>query len=356
MKIAVYAICKDERQFLGGWLARCAEADYVCVLDTGSTDGTWEALLERQGEQLRVAQKVFTPWRFDAARNESLKLVPLDTDVCVCLDLDELPEEGWRRKLEQHWSKTATCGRYDYIWNFRPDGSDGVRFLGEKIHAYGAVRWHSPVHEYPVFTRREDCRLPIRVEHHADASKSRSSYLPLLELAVQEEPENDRNMHYLGREYMFHGRYREAIETLERHLRMPTATWDAERAASMRYIARCWRYLGDDDTAELWLYRAWMEDRGRREAMVDLAQLFYEQKRWKSCLAAAETALGVQTRDESYLTEPEAWGAKPWDLAGIAAWNIGEKDKALYYAREAAKLEPGDERLRKNVEIMEGQV
>lgn len=353
MKIAVYAICRNEMKFLSRWLDRCGEADYVCVLDTGSGDGTWEALLARRSEKLRVAQRIFNPWRFDAARNESLKLIPADTDVCVCLDLDELPEEGWRRKLEQHWGKTATCGRYEYIWNFLPDGREGVRFLGEKIHASGTVSWKSPVHEYPVFTRREDCMLPLRVEHHADDSKSRAGYLPLLELAVEEEPENDRNMHYLGREYVFHGQYEKAIETLKRHLELPSARWDAERAASMRYIARCCRALHREDEAELWLYRAWLEARGRREALVELAGLFYEQRKWKSCLWAAETAIRIRQRDESYLTEPEAWGARPYDMAAIACWGMGQKEAALRYGRLALEQEPEDERLRNNVKIME---
>ena len=55
----------------------------------------------------------------------------------------------------------------------------------------------------------------IIVNHYPDSTKSRSSYLPLLELAIKENPENDRNMHYLGREYMYYGKYEEAITTLE---------------------------------------------------------------------------------------------------------------------------------------------
>ncbi len=43
----------------------------------------------------------------------------------------------------------------------------------------------------------------VCLEHHADRSKSRGQYLPLLELAVEEDPNNDRNVHYLGREYFF---------------------------------------------------------------------------------------------------------------------------------------------------------
>ncbi len=47
----------------------------------------------------------------------------------------------------------------------------------------------------------------MTLNHYPDKNKSRSSYLPLLELSVKEDPEDDRNMHYLGREYMYYGRW-----------------------------------------------------------------------------------------------------------------------------------------------------
>lgn len=40
MKIWVYAISKNERQFCERFMASCKEADGVSVLDTGSEDGT----------------------------------------------------------------------------------------------------------------------------------------------------------------------------------------------------------------------------------------------------------------------------------------------------------------------------
>lgn len=84
----------------------------------------------------------------------------------------------------------------------------------------------------------------MQLDHHPDPTKSRGQYLPLLELSVEEEPEDDRNTHYLGREYMYRGRWDDCIRTLEHHLSMPTATWKDERAASMRYIALSWAPKG----------------------------------------------------------------------------------------------------------------
>ena len=75
-----------------------SEADDICVLDTGSTDDTAEKLRARGAH---VEQKLISPWRFDIARNESLKLIPKDADICCCIDLDEQFRSGWCEKLER---------------------------------------------------------------------------------------------------------------------------------------------------------------------------------------------------------------------------------------------------------------
>ena len=98
--ICVYAICKNEEQFADRWMDSMLEADRVVVLDTGSDDRTVERLRARGAE---VTAETITPWRFDTARNRSLELVPQDTDICVCTDLDEVFHPGWRKELEKVW-------------------------------------------------------------------------------------------------------------------------------------------------------------------------------------------------------------------------------------------------------------
>ena len=101
MKVCVYAICKNESQFVERWMASMGEADAVVVLDTGSTDDTVERL---RAAGARVTVERFDPWRFDTARNRSLDLVPEDADICVCTDLDEVLHSGWRALLEAAWA------------------------------------------------------------------------------------------------------------------------------------------------------------------------------------------------------------------------------------------------------------
>lgn len=354
MKIYVYAIAKNEEKFADRWMQSMAEADGVFVLDTGSSDGTAERL---RALGAHVAEETVQPWRFDAARNRSMDLVPADGEVLVCTDLDEVLLPGWRAALEAAWRPGCTTARYEYVWSFNADGSDGVKFLYEKVHAPGICRWTHPVHEVLEYSvPKVFCDVPgMRLEHHPDPGKSRADYLRLLELSVAESPEDDRNRHYLGREYMFRGRWDDAVRTLREHLDMPTAVWLPERAASMRFIARCLRARGEDEAAELWLLRAAMEAPDQREALVDLARLMYGQGRWRECERYCRRALDITRRDLSYTTEPEAWGALPWELLSAACWQQGEREWAVNCARRALALEPENGRIRRDLARMEGQ-
>ena len=281
MKICVYAISKNEEKYVSRWVKSMKEADEIYVLDTGSTDNTVNKLQELG---VNVTQKIITPWRFDIARNESLKLVPVDTDICVCTDLDEVFEPGWRKKLEAQWTKDATRARYNYNWSLDKNNKPIVNFNIEKIHTRNNYKWIHPVHEVLTYTKENEKIITINditVNHYPDSTKSRSSYLPLLELSVQEDPEDDRNMHYLGREYMYNGKWNQAITTLKKHLSLKKATWKDERAASMRFISRCYKNLNNYPEARDYLNQAIKEAPYLRDAYVERALLEYEKSNYK---------------------------------------------------------------------------
>lgn len=353
-KVCVYAICKNEAAFARRWMQSMGEADTVVVLDTGSTDDT-AAQLRQLGA--RVTVETIVPWRFDVARNRSLELVPEDADICVCTDLDEVFHPGWRQQLEQAWQPGTGQAAYRYTWSFQPDGSEGYVFWIEKVHARHGWRWTHPVHEVLEWVGEGTPGGKIRVagmqlDHHPDPDKSRGQYLPLLELSVQEAPEDDRNMHYLGREYMYYGRWDDCIRTLERHLQLPTATWADERAASMRYIARACVNKGDHTRAMGWYLRAIAQAPHLREPYTDLARWLYQREQWDGVVYFTGCALAITQRPDTYICEAEAWGSLPWDLRAIALYRTGRVEQALEAAQRAAECSPADQRLADNVRIL----
>ena len=143
-KVCVYAISKNEEKFVDRWVESMKEADSIYVLDTGSTDKTYKKL-KKLG--VNVKRKKISPWRFDIARNESLKLVPEDCDICVCTDLDEVFVKGWRNILEDLWDKETTRLAYNYNWALDDNGNPKVNFYIEKIHSRFNYIWTHPVHE-----------------------------------------------------------------------------------------------------------------------------------------------------------------------------------------------------------------
>lgn len=353
MKVVVYAICKNEAKFAERWMASMAEADQIVVLDTGSADGTAEKL---RALGASVTVETIAPWRFDTARNRSLDLVAEDADICVCTDLDEVFHPGWREALERSWRPGTGRASYRYTWSFNPDGSEGVVFWADKIHTRRGWRWTHPVHEVlrwvgPGRPGPQVQTQGVQLDHHPDPEKSRGQYLPLLELSVAEAPEDDRNVHYLGREYLFYGRWDDCIATLKRHLAMPGAVWRDERAASMRYIARAYHEKGEDAAARDWDLRAIVEAPHLREGYMDLAWLLYEQENWAGVLYFTGCALEIRERPRTYICSAEAWGPLPHDLRAMAFYRTGQVAQALRETERALELSPGDRRLAGNAEL-----
>lgn len=350
-KIAVYAIAKNEEKFADRWAKSMSEADEIVVLDTGSEDNTVKILSSYPN--IRVYSEKIVPWRFDTARNRALELVSLDADICISTDLDELFEPGWRDGIEKALDKGARRIRYRYTWNFLPDGREGTVFIADKFHARHGFVWKHPVHEVITYTGEGEPKTVfaenVRLLHKADNAKSREAYLGLLELSVRECPEDDRNMHYLGREYMFRKRYSEAVETLKKHLSLKNATWADERSASMRYIAFCSYMTGDGKAAEQWYLRSCAEAPHLREPWLNFAYFCYETEKYEAAAALVERALEIKTRQETYMNESDSWNEKPYDVLSMSYYYLGDMKRAREAAEKALAVAPENERIRKNL-------
>ena len=349
-KICVYAISKNEEKFVERWVSSMKEADEIYVLDTGSTDNTVK-LLKEQG--VNVSIELINPWRFDVARNKSLELVPNDTDICICTDLDEVFEKGWREKLENSYINGYRVN-YTYNWHINEDGKPDVTFLLNKIHPRTGYSWTHPVHEVLV-SNIEEMSLNITdivLNHYPDNSKSRGSYLELLELSVLEDGEDDRNMHYLGREYMYYKRWEDCINTLKKHLDLKSATWNLERAASMRYIARSYINLHNETEAEFWYKKSIDEASNVREGYVELGLLYNKQGKWLDSINFLIKALCIKDKPMVYMNEVFCWDNTIDDLMSINYYNLGLKDLAIYYIEKALEYRV-DDRLLNNKKIME---
>ena len=222
-KICVYAICKNEEKFIPRWIESLKEADCIVVLDTGSTDNS-VAILEGYSPFVLVKQVVFEDFRFDVARNESMKLIPDDTDICVVSDCDQIFRSGWANILREAY-KRGVDEVYGPIIDYDDQNNEIKRFLSQNVHPNKpGWYWDRPIHEgiyyHPeTHGQREIVSEIIEnfvIEHHPDRSKSRDYYLDLLEKEYIENSSDPMCMIYYGCELSFHNRNDEALDVFLR--------------------------------------------------------------------------------------------------------------------------------------------
>lgn len=153
-KTAVYTILKNERKYIEKWLYYAAPFDYRVLLDTGSTDGSWELLQEYAAKDpnLIIEQKVFDPWRFDTARKHNLAMIPKEVVWCLSPDLDEYFSINTHDEMERIISAVPditniACDRLDI---YSPTVRVGPpNFIpSNKIHLRADYTWVQPIYEH----------------------------------------------------------------------------------------------------------------------------------------------------------------------------------------------------------------
>jgi glycosyltransferase involved in cell wall biosynthesis len=348
MKVAIYTICKNEEKTVERWYESTRDADYHILTDTGSTDGT-VALARNLG--ITVHQIFLNPFRFDDARNASLLVVPEDVDYCVALDADEVLAPGWREALEKAHAAGIDRPIYRRLEAFNPDGSVATEFNGFKVHRRFGIRWHYPIHEVPNWysteVEKQEFIEGFEVHHHQNKETSRAQYLPLLEMAVKENPDA-RNLYYLGRELSYYKQWERCTEMLKKYLEL--SIFPQERSSACRILGQA-----DSKNAEDWFMQG-TKEWPSRESYLALANYYYIEKDWVPCQFVAKEALQFDTKPMEFLAEAWAWGHMADDLVAVSAWQLGDYETAIKHGKKALEVSPDDERLKNNVTFYRSKI
>ena len=359
-KICVYAICKNESACVSRWIESMSEADYIVVLDTGSTDGTYEMLCSDK-RIYRAEQKNIQPWRFDTARNESLKLAPDDADILVCVDLDECFDSGWAAVVRRQWQDGIhTRGIYRYAWSHNSKGVPLRVFFYDKIHGRG-WKWKYPVHEALV---REEGGAGKNVtfedgvflHHYQNRETSRSSYLPLLELRVEENPEDYDGIVYLGYEYQYRRRWEDSNRTFARYLDMAVKGKTEEisyySAAILCAMGNNCEQMGEREGALACYIQAMAVDRTLREPYLLAAQVYNALGFYHTAIGLVKDCLKNTYRHYSWMELGESWNSQPDDILSVAYYYTGNVEKSYRHALRACELNPDDGRMMENLKMI----
>ena len=180
--------------------------------------------------------------------------------------------------------------------------------------------------------------------------------MPLLELSVKEDPLDDRNMHYLGREYMFYQMWDKCIETLKKHLSLKSATWKDERCASMRFIARSYYNLGNIELARIWYEKAISEAPYLKDGYVELGLLEYNLGNYSDACIYLEESLKIKGNRKSYINESFCNDNTVYDVLSICKYNLKEYKDSLYYVVMAYNMDKDNERIKNNKRLIEDMI
>ncbi|HEV2529394.1 MAG TPA: glycosyltransferase [Thermomicrobiales bacterium] len=333
LRIAVYAISRNEEAVVSRWAESTRDADLTLLVDTGSRDETVD---RARSAGVTVREIQLDPFRFDVARNHAMDSLPEDIDVCICLDIDEVLEPGWRVAVEEGWRQGATRLRCPLEWQWHPTYPSLRYTTNERIHARHGYRWHHPVHEDLLPDDPDaDCEItiPVGIRHLRDSVGSRPSYLPLLRIRAAEHPDDGRAAHLLASELRNSGLIDEAKAEIRQALGL-TLTPN-ERLSALLMLAAL-----EPAHRHTILLAAAAEFPDRREAWCELAQLHADAGEWRACRGCCDTALRITERPDDYLGNLFAWSHWPEHLAASASLHLGDPSRAIHHARRALACSP----------------
>lgn len=335
----------------------------IVVLDTGSTDETAEVArsagckVEEVGDRFRrkisaeeadgmnellapgdekIAIAGDTLFDFSAARNYAAALASNDMiampdcdEVYTALDLDTL-----------NVAITLGIGQFEYNFVFAHDehGNDLVKFMHSKFYDRRHMRWVGIIHEvlHGTVDRRFFDENIIKLEHWQNPDTNRGGYLKGLALDVLENPENDRNAHYFGRELLYTGRPRSAIKQLKRHVDMKK--WPEERSQSLVHIGEAYMQLGETPAA----IHSWIDAfdvSRRREPLLKIAEYYSGAGAPDRCIAYASAALTVP-ENGFYATFQPYYENLPHELLYLSYQKLGDQHQAKEHYWQALRMKP----------------
>ena len=347
--LTVYAICKNEYDNITKWLNSFGEADYVCILDTGSTDRTWELLQEKQKEfpNLIISQRTVVPWRYDEARNISMTLIPKETTIYFMADLDEIIKEpGWCNIVKSTWDPLFDRGSYTY--NRDVNANDAViRSIPEyRLHSSDWYKWENIVHEALInhagrkqFYVETTTQVPITVWHYPKANKQ-NNYAALCEDNLKEIPTDYIMKLQLAIEYDVQNDDEKAFPVFESLLKDPGNLQTFEIARCFCSIGKIiYRQTNDLNKALMYFREGRLIAPDVLDNYLAAAELYYNNKNYKLALIITQEGLkNANTARWCTSYDPESY--IPYWFLGMSNYFLGNYIEGFGYMKIAEIKNP----------------
>lgn len=373
MNFSIAIISKNEEKTLPRMIGSLKEfqerGGVISILDTGSTDKTVEIakslgcivyevgdkfvitideeLTKKVNEkfivegELPIVKAGDKQFDYASARNYLADLCP--TDFLFTPDADECFTTFNIDKIIEAIDSGIEQLEYNFVFSHLPDGSPAIKFMHCKAYDRRKLKWSGIVHEVLIGEAKrqfvgEDV---VYLEHYQNAETNRSHYLRGLAIDCYEHQESDRNSHYLGRELLWTDRPHSAIKELERHITMDK--WPTEKAQSMIYIGDAYLKLGNDVEAINWYQKSFQLEPKRREAIMRLAQYFYEKADAQKVACYCAMALEIP-ESGFYANDLSQYTNLPHELMYWAKWQLGDIKGSKEHWNKAYNFQPHNDK------------
>jgi len=296
MKLSVSMIVKNEEACIADCLKSVRDADEIVVLDTGSTDGTAQAIADLGMSNVRYVQGEYQ-WKDDFADARNVAMSKCSGDWILTIDADERLNDGGIQVIKA--SIEPALGRFDVASvKMKSCGGDSIFTSSRLIRAASGARWKDRAHENITGGSGVKPIIPATIAytrspaHDNDPERS----IRILRRQFSEQPDDPRTMYYLAREHWYRKEYVPAADLFKRYVK--ASKFLAEKSDAYLYLARiCWAMSRGDEARE-YCMDALTINANFREALLFMAQISWEHnaKAWREYakLATNENVLFVR--------------------------------------------------------------
>ena len=354
-KFSVALIARNESKTLPRLMESLKEfqerGGEVLLLDTGSTDNTAQVARDLGCKVTEVGEKFIVTIDAETAKAINEKFVVAEegdivkegdrmfdyssarnfigdlaeNDMLATPDCDEIFTKFDIDKINEVIEAGTDQLEYNFVFSHDDAGNDLVKFMHCKFYNRKKLQWTGIIHEVltsKILTNRQFLdESVIKLEHWQNPETNRGHYLTGLAYDCYKHPENDRNAHYLGRELIYTGRFRSAIEQLKRHVAMNA--WATERSQSMVHIGEALFTIGESEEAISWMIKAFNLEPNRREPLMKIAEHFYKLNQPDHVIAYVAAALQIKGT-EFYANYQPYYEHVPHEMMYWALWQKGE--------------------------------
>lgn len=319
--VGVCVIAKNEEVLIARMLESIKEADQIVVCDTGSTDRTIE--IARQ-----YTNEVYLDyiWNDDFSGAQNHAKSKMKTDWILSLDSDEYLNCDFSevRKAIEIAKDTVAC-------KMIAEGGQRLEFMFSRLFRNDPnIFWEQPIHKHLNISGEGEGVGNISIvfgwspAHNNDPDRA----LRILERTVSLEKEPGRNLYYLGREYWYKGRHKEATVTLGKYVQI--SRWDAEKAEAFMVMSMSYSAMAQDEDA--------------KDAVLQSIKInpnFKEAIEWMAGISSAENAKQWRRMARTANNNNVLWNRSPAEhMNDIVFISIHNDDESLYGAYTLMRLKP----------------